>query len=123
MPFALIIIGTVLLVAAVRNTIGGPDGLFTLLKNDFTGSNNFTYWVVSLLIIGAIGYIPTMRPLSRWFLALVIVVLFISQGGFFSKFNLQAFGQGSSSAAAAAGQVGTSQPISVPVSLMGSLQT
>lgn len=111
MPFALIIVGVVLLVAAVRDTIGGQDGLFTLLKNDFTGQNNFSYWLVSILIIGAVGYIPTLKPLSRMFLALVIIVLFISQGGFFSKFNRQAFG----SSSAAAGQV------SVPVSLMSSI--
>lgn len=114
MPFALIIVGIVLLVAAVRDTIGGDRGLFTLLKNDFTGQNNFSYWLVSILIIGAVGYIPTLRPISRMFLALVIVVLFISQGGFFSKFNLQAFGQ--------AGQLSASQPISVPVSMMSSIQ-
>jgi hypothetical protein len=49
------------------------------------------------------------------FLALVIIVLFISKGGFFAQFNRQAFGQ--SSAAAVGG------PVSVPISMMGSLAT
>lgn len=89
MPFVLIAVGIVLLVSAVKNTTGD---LFTLLKGDFTGSNNYLYWVVSILIIGAVGYVPTFRNLSRMFLALVIIVLLISKGGFFTQFNKQAFG-------------------------------
>ena len=89
MPFALLFIGVVLLVAGVRNT---QDQLFTLVKGDFTGQNNFLFWVVSLLAIGAVGYIPKLKPISTAFLALVIVILFLSKGqGFFTRFN-QALG-------------------------------
>lgn len=94
MPFALIIVGLVLLVAAIRGTTSGPDGLFELVKGDFQGEGNFVYWVVSILIIGSIGYIPRLRPLSVAFLTLVIVVLFLTRGdpnkasgGFFEKFT------------------------------------
>lgn len=89
MPFALILVGIVLVVAAVRNT---SDVLFTTVKGDFTGTDNFAYWLVSILIIGALGYIKPLAPLSRAFLALLVVVLFLSNGGFFSKFNQQVFG-------------------------------
>lgn len=91
MPFALMIAGFVLLIAAVRNT---QDELFTLLKGDLTGPNNFIFWIVSILIIGAIGYIPKLKPLSVAFLTLVIIVLFLKRGnpqgiggGFFSQFS------------------------------------
>lgn len=90
MPFALVIIGVVLLIAAVRGTTGdsgSQKGLFTLVKGDFSGPNNFIYWFVAILIIGMIGYIPDLKKLSVAFLTLVIVVLFLSRGGFFQQFT------------------------------------
>ena len=101
MSFALIIVGLVLVISSVRNTVteGNPN-LVEMLKTDFTGANNFSYWIISILIIGAIGYVPTFRPLSRAFLVLVIIVLIVSNGDFFKQFNLQAFGNNSSSTGA-----------------------
>jgi hypothetical protein len=90
MAFALVAMGIVLLVAAIRNT---QSTLFTLLKGDFTGSNNFLFWVVSIIIIGAVGYIPKLKPFSVAFLTLVIIALVLTKGnpnqaggGFFQKF-------------------------------------
>lgn len=97
MPFALLIVGVVLLVSSVRNT---QDDLYALVKGDFTGPNNYLYWMVSILLIGAVGYIPTLKPLSRIFLVLVIVVLFVRKGGvgtnILQQFNAQAFASSSS---------------------------
>lgn len=84
MPFALAFIGALFLVAGVRNTQGD---LFTLLKGDFTGDKNFVYFVVAILAIGFTGYIPRFKPISNAFLILVIIVLFLHNGGFFAKFN------------------------------------
>jgi len=91
MPFALLIIGAVLLVSAIRNTQGD---LFTLVSGDFTGQNNFIFWLVAILIIGAVGYIPKVKPLSVAFLSLVVLVMFLAKGdptkasgGFFEKFT------------------------------------
>lgn len=91
MPFALLIIGLVLLVAGAR---GKQNDLFSLVAGDFTGANNFLFWFVSILAIGAIGYIPKLKPLSTAFLVLVILVLFLTKGnpsgvggGFFSQFT------------------------------------
>jgi hypothetical protein len=91
MPFVFIIIGIVLLVSGVR---GQSSNLLTLLKGDLTGSSNFGYWIISILVIGAIGYIQDLRALSRAFLVLVIVVLIIHEdnqsngtGGFFTEFQ------------------------------------
>lgn len=87
MPFAFLIVGTVFVVAAVRGT---TDQLIALLKNDFTGKGNYVFWLVSILAIGAVGYIPDLKPVSRAFLALVVVVLFLTnenKGGVFEKFS------------------------------------
>lgn len=91
MAYALMTVGIILLIASVRNTQGD---LFALLKGDFTGQNNFIYWVLSILIIGSLGYIPKLKSLSTAFLGLVIVVLFLKKGnpinnaggGFFNQF-------------------------------------
>lgn len=77
MPFALLIIGIVLLVAGVRGT---QSTLFGLLQGDFTGQNNFFYWFAAIVIIGMIGYIPKLKPISTAFLVLVVMVLFLSKG-------------------------------------------
>lgn len=87
MPFVLIIAGTVLLIAAVRNT---QQQLFYLLASDFTGKDNFIFWFISILIIGAVGYIPKLKPVSDGFLILVILTLFLKRGtGFFDMFQAQ----------------------------------
>lgn len=89
MPFALLIIGAVLLTAAVRNT---QSQLYSLVLGDFTGPANFVFWVFSLLVIGAVGYIPKLKPISVAFMTLVILVLFLKRGnpanvggGFFTQ--------------------------------------
>lgn len=99
MPFALVIIGTVLLIASIKNTYGlttpgGTPGLGALLTGDFTGPNNFVFWFAAILLIGAIGYIDKLKPISNAFLILVIVVLVLKQGnpsgvggGVFSQFT------------------------------------
>lgn len=84
MPFVLVIIGIVLLISAAKGT---HTQLFTLLKGDFTGPNNFIYWILAILLIGAIGYIPKLKPLSVTFLVLVILTLFLSRQGFFTQFT------------------------------------
>jgi len=102
MPFALIIIGIVLLVSSVRNT---QDDLYTLVKGDFTGQNNYLYWMVSILIIGALGYVEALKPISRAFLALLIVVLFLSHGGVLTQLNAQLFHGAAYQAGTGAGSV------------------
>lgn len=84
MPFLFLIAGVVMVVSAVRGT---QDDLIGLLKQDVTGPGNFIYWMLSILLIGALGYIAPLRPVSRAFLVLVIVVLFLVNGGVFTKFT------------------------------------
>lgn len=99
MPFALIFFGIILTLVGYRGT---QDQFFTLLKGDFTGSGNFVYWIISIIIIGAIGYIPRAKPFSDGFLALVIIVLFLSNKGFFPQFQSQ-ISAGTSGAATTTG--------------------
>jgi hypothetical protein len=83
MAVAFLLIGVVLLITAARNTYAQ---LFTLLAGDFTGQNNFIFWMVSIILIGSIGYIPKAKPISTGLLGLVIVVLVLTKGkGFFGQ--------------------------------------
>lgn len=84
MAWILLIIGAVMVTTGVKGTT--PD-LLSLLKGDLTGKNNFLYWIVSILAIGAVGYIAPLRPVSRAFLVLVIIVLVLTNGGFFQLFT------------------------------------
>lgn len=86
MAIALLIIGLVFLIAAVR---GEQDALFETIKDDFTGPNNFIYWGLALFVIGAVGYYKPLRPLSNSFMLLVVLVLFLSNRGFFNRFMEQ----------------------------------
>jgi hypothetical protein len=82
MPFALLVIGVVLIVSAINGT---QSQLVLMLRRDFTGTGNFVYWLAALLAIGAIGYIEKLKPVSDGFLVLVILVLLLSRGN--PKFN------------------------------------
>lgn len=88
MPLALLIVGIIFLTAAVRGK-EQTDLLFSTLKDDFTGPNNFLYWGIALWIIGAVGYYKPAKSFSTAFMTLVIIVLFISNKGFFSQFMQQ----------------------------------
>lgn len=76
MPFALIAFGLLLTIAGAKNNQGQ---LFTLLEGDFTGTKSFLFWGASVVGIGAVGYVPKLRPLSNVFLALLIVVFILAQ--------------------------------------------
>jgi hypothetical protein len=94
MRIVAIVVGAVLLIVAVRGTYqnaGGinatnGNGLFPLLKNDFESGNkgNFLAWFAAIFAIGAVGYIPQLKPVANSMLGLVILVLLLSNGGFFA---------------------------------------
>jgi len=74
-----IVIGAVLILAAVRWDSGGSN-LWPLLKGDFEPGKqgNFLAWFVAILVIGGIGYIPELKSISSVLLAIVIVGLLFS---------------------------------------------
>ena len=87
MPFVLIFIGALFFITAIR----GTSLLFVQMLQDdiFTtkSGHSFFFWAIAILIVGALGYIKSIRPLSDSFLLLLIIVLFLSNGGVFSQFN------------------------------------
>lgn len=93
MPFALSIIGLLLVISGFQNT---HKELGAQITSDFTGKNNFIFWVAALGVVGALGYIKELEPFSRAFLVLILVSIFLSNKGFFNQFN-SALTQSSSS--------------------------
>lgn len=89
MPFVFAVVGLVLVIAGAR---GRSSDLLTLVEGDLT-QGHFVYWMLSIAILGALGYIDEVRPFSRALLVLVVVVLVLAEdkasgsGGFFSKFQ------------------------------------
>ena len=85
MPFVLLVLGLLFLIVAVRGT---QNDFFSLVKQEFTGQNNFVVWASAFIILGLIGYIKTLKPVSDAFIGLIALVLILTKGqGFFSKFN------------------------------------
>lgn len=66
---------------------GDPAALLALVESDFSGPNNFVYWLAAMAILGALGYIESLKGLSRLFMVLVLIVLFLDNGGFFAQFQ------------------------------------
>lgn len=82
MPFALITVGLICVITGARNTYADFG---TTLAGDFTGPNNFTYWLAAIGMVGALGYIEELRTFSRYFLALIMISMILAtQGGIFT---------------------------------------
>jgi hypothetical protein len=97
MPLLLIGTGLILLITGVK---GNAGALWEQLGKDFTGPNNFIFWLVSLLVLGALGYIKGLENLSRLFIVLLLAVIFLkSDTGFFAQ--LQTFINSSTTAGGA----------------------
>lgn len=75
MPFALVIVGILMIVTGVQGTYAQFGNQ---VAQDFTGPGNFFYWIVAVGIIGAIGYAAPLQGISRLFMALVIIAMVLS---------------------------------------------
>jgi hypothetical protein len=84
MPIVLLAFGALFLIAGVR---GKQSELFTLLKGDFTGQDNFFVWAFALSFIWALSYIPGFKPVANAFFALVIIVLLFSHADAIKKLS------------------------------------
>lgn len=82
MPILFIGTGTVFLLTGL---MGDPGKLYDLVRGDFTGQNNYVFWVISILVLGSLGYIESLKNLSRLFVALILIVLLLDNKGFFAK--------------------------------------
>jgi hypothetical protein len=100
MPFALITVGILIFVTALNNT-WRPFGS-QLYKDLFGESGGFVYWAAGLVIVGLIGYVPSLKKPSDLFMILIILAMLLQNKGFFGELQqgLQA-GTGGSTAPAA----------------------
>jgi hypothetical protein len=69
MPFILLAIGLVIVVSAIRGTQGT---LLSALAQDVPA---YGKWAAAIVTLGAIGFIPQLKPVSRALIALVLIVL------------------------------------------------
>lgn len=119
MPFALLVIGAVLLVTAFKGTY---SDFGAQLKSDLTGqgaTTGFLVWILAIGAVGAIGYSPVFRTPARMLLALIILAMLLStKGAVFAKL---AAAFTSPAPAAQPSQASQDQPLtgSVPVTLSG----
>ena len=83
MPLAIILIAMIFIVTGFKGTTGD---LFTQIRGD---AAQIAIPFIAIILIGAVGYIPGLKKISDGFLALVLVGMFLSNKGFFAKFNQQ----------------------------------
>lgn len=101
MPFVFIVIGIGLVVVAIRGT---QADAFALLRSEFSGPNSFIKWALAIFILGAVGYIPKIQPVTRALLILVILAIFLKNGnGLFASFNNQVAAAGTTSGGSVTG--------------------
>ena len=86
MACAFLIIGLIVLVAAIR---GKQTDLWNLVRSDFTGSNNFFYWVLAVILLVALGTFKPIRPITDAFLGLIILVILIGNKDLVGSFTQQ----------------------------------
>ena len=89
MPLVFIAIGTILIFTGIK---GDANALYQLIVNDFKGQNGnkgYVYWMLAIVILGGLGYIKSIEPLSRAFMILVVIVLLIHNKGFFAQLQKQ----------------------------------
>lgn len=72
MPFILLIIAAIMIMAAWNNSVGC---LMTELETDLPG---FVKWFLAIAAVGALGWIPGAEKISRMMLGLVLLVLVLS---------------------------------------------
>jgi hypothetical protein len=97
-----LLVGVLLIVSAIRGTQGT---LFSALAEDVPG---FAIWGAALVAVGAVGFIPGLKPVSRGLMALVIVVIVLNNyqsilDGFKSGLETVAHGTGTTKEAAPGG--------------------
>lgn len=84
MPILFLIVGIFLIVVALNDKM---KELGSLAKDDFSlGKGGFVPWIVAIFVIGSLGYAKSFKPVANAFLFLVIIVMLLSNRGFFDSF-------------------------------------
>lgn len=84
MPVVFIVLGIFLLIIAARGQAGE---MVDILGDDLTGKPNFFGWLIALAMLGAVNtFAPKeFKGVTNAFSILILVVLLLSQPGFFAK--------------------------------------
>jgi hypothetical protein len=72
-PFIIVIVGAVIAIVAFNNSQGA---LATALEHDIPG---YFKWAVAIAAILGLGYVPGFEKPSRWLMALVAIVVVLTQ--------------------------------------------
>ncbi len=86
MGVLLTILGGIMVWTGIRGTHKDFGALFV---SEFTGAQSFLWTVAALGMIGALGMVKEIRPLSNAFLVLVLIVIFLRNDGFFTQLIAQ----------------------------------
>jgi hypothetical protein len=81
MPIFILFVGIMLIVIGINNKI--PEFL-ALIREDFRPTENvagFHVWIISIVGVGALGYVKELRPLANAFLVLIVISLILSNKG------------------------------------------
>lgn len=108
MGFVLLIIGLLMIITGARGTYAQFG---TQIASEFQGPNSFTYQMIALGAIGMAGYVPALQTISRWALALILLVILLGNRGstgFFTQLQ-QALKAGPVAPQTPSGTAGTSQ--------------
>lgn len=106
MPFALITVGVLIFVTAINNTWRqfGEQ----VYKDALGTGGGFVYWAAGLVIVGLIGYVPSLKKPSDLFMILIILAMLLQNKGFFTQLQSGlAAGAGGAAAAPAANPIGS----------------
>lgn len=82
MPFALALVGLLMVIAAARGT---EHELAHQLAQDFTGAKSFLVWLACLAIIGGAGYVPPLKRTSDALLFLILLSFVLSNQGIWAR--------------------------------------
>jgi hypothetical protein len=92
MGISFVLVGIALVVTGIQNTYQAAGSeIYTDVVGSSTGgqsTNGFIAWLIAIAAVGALGYIPALRTFSTWFMALIVLAIFLSKGkGFFTQFS------------------------------------
>lgn len=83
MPFALVTVGVLLFLTAINNTWRAAGT--QVFKDLFSEDGGFAYWAAGLVIVGLIGYVPSLKKPSDLFMILIILAMLLQNKGFFTQ--------------------------------------
>jgi len=82
----LLILGIAFIVVGIR---GKASEAGAILADDFTGRPSFVSWIAAVVIVGVVTSYGPFKRVGTAFYGLLLIVLFLSNQGFFAKLTEQ----------------------------------